>query len=112
MAKTISMHSAVNKIMSYVACMATLLPTDAEVVALQEEQPTKVVALITECKVDAATAYDDGKDALATLQHNGCPWTVSQTSAIAAAIRVQVEVRRLKAGDQQDNDSTAEYLPE
>lgn len=111
MSKTISMQSAVKHIMGYVTGMSALL-SDDDKSTLQAEQAAKAVALITSCKVDASAAYEDGNAALALMQGDGCPWSASQKSSIAAAIRLKVEGTRTKTSDQQDNEYTADYLPE
>ena len=111
MSKTISMQSAVKHIMGYVTGMSALL-SDDDKSTLQAEQAAKAVALITSCKVDASAAYEDGNAALALMQGDGCPWSASQKSSIAAAIRLKVEGTRTKSSDQQDNEYIADYLPE
>ena len=111
MAKTISMQGALQHIMEYVYNMAALMsPTDVQ--ALADEQAGKAVDLITTCKVDPITSYEDGNAALLELQSGRCLWSADQKSKLAAAIRVKVEGTKARGSDQQDNQYSAEYMPE
>jgi hypothetical protein len=111
MAKTVSMQGALKHIMDYVCNMAALLsPTDVQ--SLADEQAGKAVDLITTCKVDPITAYEDGNAALLELQSGRCPWSADQKSKLAASIRVKVEGTKARGSDQQDNQHSAEYMPE
>ena len=111
MAKTISMQGALQHIMEYVYNMAALMsPTDVQ--ALADEQAGKAVDLITTCKVDPITSYEDGNAALLELQSGRCLWSADQKSKLAAAIRVNVEGTKARGSDQQDNQYSAEYMPE
>ena len=111
MAETVSMQGALKHIMGYVCNMAALLsPTDVQ--SLADEQAGKAVDLITTCKVDPITAYEDGNAALLELQSGRCPWSAGQKSKLAASIRVEVEGTKARGSDQQDNQHSAEYMPE
>ena len=97
--------------MGYVYNMAALLrPTGVQ--ALADEQAGKAVDLITTCKVDPITSYEDGNAALLELQSGRCLWSADQKSELAAAIRVKVEGTKARGSDQQDNHYSAEYMPE
>ena len=111
MAKTISMQGALKHIMEYVYNMAALMPP-TDVQALADEQAGKAVDLITTCKVDPITSYEDGNAALLELQSGRCLWSADQKSKLAAAIRVKVEGTKARGSDQQDNNYSAEYMPE
>ena len=79
MAKTISMQGALQHIMEYVYNMAALMPP-TDVQALADEQAGKAVDLITTCKVDPITSYEDGDAALLELQSGRCLWSADQKS--------------------------------
>ena len=111
MAETVSMQGALKHIMEYVCNMAALLsPTDVQ--SLADEHAGNAVDLTTACKVDPITAYEDGNAALLELQSGRCPWSADQKSKIAATIRVEVEGTKARGSDQQDNQHSAEYMPE
>lgn len=111
MAKSISMQGALKHIMEYVYNMSSLMSA-ADVQALADEQAGKAVDLITTCKVDPITSYEDGNAALLELQSGRCLWSADQKTKLAAAIRVKVEGTKARGSDQQDNHYSAEYMPE
>ena len=110
MAKHVSMQEAVKSIRTYVASMTALLSSE-EAVGVAAEQAKQAVSIITTCKTDPVSCYNDGNSALSELSVPDCPWTSEQKAQIAAAIRMRIEGSRVKSGDQQENDFLHNYLP-